>query len=219
MLEMLKRHLARGGSGVSGHIASSGNVCWRTPDEILTPVREFFDGEIDLDPCAGETLIAEVNWRIPEKDGLTKQWRRKQGGRLTAYVNSPFGRYGWDPENGQCYAGKELTRLGAEDPGLFATLVMASISDWTGKCYIETESNPELVVVQLLPAAVDTKHWHEVIFRHANSVCFIKGRLKFVGASASAPMACALVQWGSFEHHSSTWFEECFSKTGECFAL
>jgi hypothetical protein len=52
-------------------------------------------------------------------------------------------------------------------------------------------------VIMLLPAAVGTKHWQEVIFRTAQAVCFIKGRVKFVGATASAPMDCALVYWGT----------------------
>lgn len=188
---------------MAGHIASSGAVTWQTPESTLKPVREFFDGEIALDPCAGAIPIAKTNWRLPEMDGLTQTW----GEHKTVYVNSPFGRYWWDAE-GRCTPGAP--------PNAYYN--KASIADWVYKCHYETK-NSSLVVIQLLPAAVDTKHWQEIIFPHANAVCFIRGRLKFVGATASAPMACALVQWGSQEHHSTEWFEEVFSKTGKCFRL
>ena len=66
---------------------------------------------------------------------------------------------------------------------------------WVDKCrqsYIQNSAS----VVLLLPAAVDTRLWHDHIWWHASRVCFLRGRLRFVGASASAPMACAVVYWG-----------------------
>ncbi len=62
-------------------------------------------------------------------------------------------------------------------------------------------------VIMLIPAAVDTKHWQEVIFKTAAAVCFIKGRITFQGATAPAPMACVLIYWGKhrakFRHRLS----------------
>jgi len=34
--------------------------------------------------------------------------------------------------------------------------------------------------VFLIPARVDTKLWQDVIFKHADAICFLKGRVRFV---------------------------------------
>jgi hypothetical protein len=50
-----------------------------------------------------------------------------------------------------------------------------SISDWTEKA-----SNAEKAAcIVVIPASVDTKHWHEFVFPKAKSICFIEGRVKF----------------------------------------
>jgi len=64
--------------------------------------------------------------------------------------------------------------------------------------------------ILLIPAAVGTKLWQEVVFPWAFAICFLKGRLKFQGATASAPMDCALVYFGS----RSEKFEEQFKPLG-----
>lgn len=50
-------------------------------------------------------------------------------------------------------------------------------------------------VVCLIPARTDTKVWHETIFGQAE-VRFLKGRLRFGDAEASAPFPSALVVFG-----------------------
>ena len=51
------------------------------------------------------------------------------------------------------------------------------------------------LAVLLLPARTDTKVWHECIFGVADDIQFLKGRLRFQGAAASAPFPSALVVW------------------------
>ena len=51
-------------------------------------------------------------------------------------------------------------------------------------------------IVLLIPARPDTKVWQDTIFQNASQVCFVRGRLKFVGAKHSAPFPCALVVFG-----------------------
>ena len=53
--------------------------------------------------------------------------------------------------------------------------------------------------VLLLPARTDTKIWHECIFDVADDIQFIKGRLRFQGAEASAPFPSAVVVWRKAE--------------------
>lgn len=61
---------------------------WNTPDSVLNPVRGFFGGEVDLDPCSNATSLvrAETEYRLPDRDGLKEPWF---GG---VFVNPPYGR-------------------------------------------------------------------------------------------------------------------------------
>ena len=47
--------------------------------------------------------------------------------------------------------------------------------------------------VLLIPSRTDTKAWHKHIFSSKAEVWFLKGRIKFVGATASAPFPSAVV--------------------------
>lgn len=57
------------------------------------------------------------------------------------------------------------------------------------------ESLKGATVVCLIPARPDSRVWHDTIFPHA-AVYFIKGRLKFGNAKASAPFPSAIVIFG-----------------------
>lgn len=60
------------------------------------------------------------------------------------------------------------------------------------KAYEESVKHNSTIVI-LIPARPDTKLWQNTIFLNANQVCFIRGRLKFGGATESAPFPSALV--------------------------
>lgn len=53
------------------------------------------------------------------------------------------------------------------------------ISAWVEKAYIESLRGA--VVVCLIPARTDTSYWHDYIFKYANDIRFLRGRIKFVG--------------------------------------
>jgi phage N-6-adenine-methyltransferase len=65
---------------------------WRTPDSVVSVVRQAFGGEVDLDPCAstthwlegGDEIGEELNFH-EEDDGLNRDW-----GKRTVFVNPPF---------------------------------------------------------------------------------------------------------------------------------
>ncbi len=52
------------------------------------------------------------------------------------------------------------------------------------------------VVVMLIPARTETKVWQDIIFKHANTIVFVKSRLKFGGSKYNAPFPSALVIFG-----------------------
>lgn len=61
---------------------------WCTPPKYVEAVRSFFGGTIALDPCSNEHSIvgAEVEYRLPDVDGLRASWDYP-----TIYVNPPYG--------------------------------------------------------------------------------------------------------------------------------
>lgn len=64
------------------------------------------------------------------------------------------------------------------------------ISAWVEKAYKSAKTNGATVVC-LLPARVDTKWWHDYCAK--GEVFFLRGRLKFGGATNSAPFPNAVV--------------------------
>lgn len=72
------------------------------------------------------------------------------------------------------------------------------IVDWVRKASQEVQKGA--LVVALLPARTDTRWWWDYI-QDKQEVRFIKGRLRFVGATASAPFPSVVVVFrkeGSF---------------------
>lgn len=63
------------------------------------------------------------------------------------------------------------------------------------KAYHESVKHNSTVVM-LIPARTETKVWQNLIFKSANQVCFVKGRLKFGGSKDNAPFPSALVIFG-----------------------
>lgn len=75
------------------------------------------------------------------------------------------------------------------------------------KAYDESVKHGSTVVC-LIPARPDTKVWQDLIFKHADQICFIKGRLKFGNSKDAAPFPSALVVFGNKKDLSS--FGKCF---------
>ena len=64
------------------------------------------------------------------------------------------------------------------------------ITNWVEKAYLESRGG--VTVVMLLPARTDTRWFHEFIY-DKSEIRFVKGRLKFGNASASAPFPSMVV--------------------------
>jgi hypothetical protein len=68
------------------------------------------------------------------------------------------------------------------------------ITDWIEKIQCEVSAR-DCEVLVLVPARTDTRWWH-LAMKDCRAVCFLKGRLKFVGAPHVAPFPSAVVYWG-----------------------
>ena len=72
----------------AGRKINSQSQEWGTPPKYVRAVKEVFGGKIDLDPCSSEYSMvqAEVEYQLPEHDGLKESWNYP-----TIYVNPPYG--------------------------------------------------------------------------------------------------------------------------------
>ena len=75
-------------------------------------------------------------------------------------------------------------------------------------------------IIALIPVATSSSHFKEMIFKSANSICFLEDtRLKFMIdgelSKKGAPMSCCIVYWGN----QSERFDNIFSEYGKCFEV
>jgi hypothetical protein len=71
------------------------------------------------------------------------------------------------------------------------------IGQWTRRC-LEVAKHDGVEVVALVPARVDARWFRDCW--EAAAICFVYGRLRFLGAPASAPFPSALVYWGTWRN-------------------
>ncbi len=73
----------------AGREVISKNKDWGTPKKYVDAVREVFEENINLDPCSNKHSIvnANIEYSLPEKDGLKESWNFKK-----IYINPPYGR-------------------------------------------------------------------------------------------------------------------------------
>ena len=72
----------------AGRTVNSQSLDWGTPEKYITAVKRVFGGKIDLDPCSNNHSIvqAEVEYRLPQQDGLKESWNFP-----AIFVNPPYG--------------------------------------------------------------------------------------------------------------------------------
>ncbi len=202
---------------MSGHIASSQNLNWNTPHWVREGLLHVFSGPATLDPCSNSTSVMEtlVKYLLPENDGLVDPWDL-DGPGTTVYVNPPFGRCYITPDR-RALSQKEHELLTDEDK---KKCTSTSLADWVRRASAEWTNN-QVQTVMLLPASVDTQAYQRHIFLNASSICFVRGRIRFLQPdgtpSGPSPMACALVGWLTPE--TSHRFLEAFSSKGACVPL
>jgi|7_EtaG_2_1085326.scaffolds.fasta_scaffold00687_9 site-specific DNA-methyltransferase (adenine-specific) len=131
---------------------------------------------------------AKTNWHTPQ---------------VVIDLVEKFDMVGLDPcwEEG-CLV-KPMRRFTKRDDGLirdwrgygtvFVNPPYDDLRRWCEKISMEGERGVEIIA--LLPSRTDTKAFQERVSK-ATCMCFWKGRLRFVGAKASAPFPSLLAYWG-----------------------
>jgi DNA N-6-adenine-methyltransferase (Dam) len=162
---------------------------WGTPEKYVQAIKEFFGGEIDLDPCSNQFSIvgARVQYMLPEQDGLKAGWNFKR-----IYVNPPYGldrKRGTGIKSWLCRCAQAHKNFGSE--------VLALVPVATNTGHWKKHVFGKAIAVCFL---YDT-------------------RLKFLvngqNGGKGAPMSCAMIYWGT----SPDQFRSVFEKFGAVLGL
>jgi hypothetical protein len=143
---------------------------WGTPEKYVDAVRQFFGGQIDLDPCSNDYSIvhAKTEYKLPKHDGLRENWNFP-----TIYVNPP---YGLDKESG------------------------TSIKDWLYRCAMAYRQYGAKVLALVPVATNTGHWKRYVFGKATAVCFLYDTRLKFLvygqNGGKGAPMSCAMIYWG-----------------------
>ena len=173
----------------AGRNINSQSQDWGTPANYVQAVREFFEGEIDLDPCSNSYSLvkASVEYRLPERDGLKESWNYKR-----IYVNPP---YGLDRKRG------------------------TGIKNWLYRCALAHKSYGSELLALVPVATNTGHWKKYVFGKARSICFLYDTRLKFLvngeNGGKGAPMSCAMVYWGT--NHDK--FASIFKKFGAVLSL
>lgn len=156
-------------------LTSSKKDNWRTGKKALKPVRQLaklLGVTIALDPAGHPKSIVKADRQFllqHGEDGLRKSWRV----RGLIYVNPPYGVV-----NGNTRKPKTLP--------------------WLQKMVREQKkARGKLHGVFLIAARTDSVQvFQDTVYKHAAAVCYVRGRLKFIGAVSGALFPSAYVYFG-----------------------
>jgi hypothetical protein len=183
-----------------------------TPPELIEPIKAFWGGKIDLDPCSNKNSLvnAEVSYSLPTNSILTP-WSVCPG-KTTVFVNPPYAPYYLSPE-GVCFTPQEYKAL--NHPTGFERYTLYS---WLCKGVTEKKNGCELIY--LIPArGAGSKVWQNVIYPLSDAICFLNKRYPFWengepckvnGKNSGASFDVCLVYFGT----EPACFKRHFSKLG-----
>jgi hypothetical protein len=143
--------------------------CWKTPPDLITyTYNRFGKNGYMFDPCPAD----------PKVNGLLIDWEEYN------YVNPPYSK----PEQ-PCK--KECIKKQCKERGFHMEEYKPGQLDWVKKGIEEAQKGKH--VYMLIPSDTSTKLWNDYVMKYAYMIYFIKGRIKFVGASGMPKFGNALV--------------------------
>ncbi len=155
----------------AGRKVNTSSQSWCTPPKYVNAIKDFWHGEIYLDPCSNEYSMvnAIVEFRLPETDGLMEEWNYR-----TIYVNPPYGA--------DRYRG-------------------TTIKDWLAKCSFAHDEYGSEVIALIPVATNTSHWKKHIFGAADVICFLADTRLRFyvngIEHEKGAPMACCLVYWGN----------------------
>ena len=189
----------------SVHFSSATDV-WATPQSLFDELNAEFRFTIDV--CALPTNAKCDSYFTPEMDGLTQAWK---GVCWMNPPHQPVEKPATDCENPRSCR----CQWGCICPNRpFSTRCYGrSIGQWVQKAH--ESSLAGTTVVYLIPSRTDTKWWHGYVTK-ADEVRFVRGRIRFGGAAASAPFPSAIVIFRGKQPAPTPWTRGVFYRRELC---
>lgn len=166
----------------AGRKINTSSQDWGTPEKYVTAVKEFFGGEIDLDPCSNRYSIvgAKVEYALPRNNGLKDSWDFKR-----IFVNPP---YGLDRKQG------------------------TGIKNWLYRCAHAHKNYGSEVLALVPVATNTGHWKKYVFGKAKSVCFLYDTRLKFLvdgqNGGKGAPMSCAMIYWGENRSRFMTVFKK-----------
>ncbi len=157
---------------------SSATTEWATPQDFFDKLHREFN--FVLDPCATAENAKCAMFFTHEDNGLIQPWHPHK----RVFMNPPYGS-SEHPCKSNCKKQK------CKERGHCITEYIPGIEDWVRKAYEEHLKG--CTVVCLLPARTCTHWFHEYVYSKASEIRFVRGRLRFGGATNSAPFPSMVV--------------------------
>ena len=154
----------------AGRTVNTQSQSWGTPIKYVSAVKDFFGGNISLDPCSNEYSVvnADVEYLLPQNDGLNESWDFP-----TIYVNPPYGS---------------------------DKIRKTTIKDWLKKCHIANDMYKSEVIALVPVATNTGHWKNFVYTKATAVCFLYDTRLKFLengkDVGKGAPMSCCLIYWG-----------------------
>ena len=195
---------------------------FNTPPELIAPIKEFWGGKIDLDPCSNKTSLvkAETEWSLPT-NGLFQPWGINYPKKTTVFINPPYGPY-YISNNGIVQSPSEHKKMLEFRYTVFgaSSWVRHTIKGWL-VCGKESAQSGNCDCIFLIPArGTGSTVWQNVIYPFSDAVCYLKKRTPFweggepckgpTGEVSPGTFDCALVYFGS----EAKRFRQHFNKLG-----
>ena len=191
---------------------------FNTPPELIEPIKSFWGGKIDLDPCSNKNSLvkAEAEWMLPT-NSLRQPWGIKAPKKTTVFVNPPYAPYWLSNDGLKCLTPKEYKGFVAVAPEIEKHFKRYTIKDWLmhGK-----ESVAWCDLIYLIPArGAGSKAWQQIVFPYSDAICYLNKRYPFWengepckvnGKDSGASFDVCLVYFGS----EAKRFKSHFSKLG-----
>lgn len=155
----------------AGRKVNTQSQSWCTPPKYVDAIKNFWNGEIELDPCSNEYSMVGANTEfiLPDTDGLMSEWNYR-----TIYVNPP---YGADRTRG------------------------TTIKNWLAKCAFAHEEYNSEIIALIPVATNTSHWKEYIFGCADAICFLADTRLRFyvdgIEHEKGAPMACCLVYWGS----------------------
>ena len=168
----------------AGRSQNSLSQDWCTPTKYVKAINDFYNNNIDLDPCSNYDSIVKstIKYTYPYQDGLKESWNYKN-----IFVNPPYGRNKYNK---------------------------TTIKDWIKKCYESSIKYNSEVLALIPVATNTSHWKEYIFKKANAICFINDTRLKFrINGNENnkgCPVACCMVYWGN----NFNKFNEVFKEYG-----